>query len=619
MSIKPEERRLIFSGLLVLLILAAAGMILTSSWTNSAPNPGVTQTSAETNLVDQRPLDTAQQLAGSAVTSAEQQYAQQAVRLADHEVDMAFDYALDEATRHPPPLNAKAKEIEAHIQRRQARVNAQQARVALLTQLIAKATAARKAELQPQLELVQSQLSLDQDQLGDSQQDLIRAGGDLRGKIQAMLQAHEETSAHKGDGSIGAGPNSQEAAIEQTTAHNVLAEFRAWKSLHEKQERVDAARQDTLNRAKALTVRQQALEKEIEARANPAAAPSGTAHPAQAGGPAATAASLSHFRRLSDEQRTLDELDRRIEDEQGLASVYGNWSALIVSREHMFLHGLIASAFWILLIAFIVSLSDQMIQRFLLTVGAEMARFRTLRSVLVTGTEAIGIVIILLVIFGMPSQFGTFLALIGAGLTIALKDFIVGFFGWFVLMGRNGIRPGDWVEINGVAGEVFEVGWLRTVLLETGDWSDAGHPTGRKVTFVNSFAIEGHYFNFSTSGQWMWDELQVTIPADRDPYPVAEEIKKIIAQETDANAHLAEQEWERVTLSQGPRAFKAEPAINLRPADGGVSVAVRYITRANERHELRTRLYRSVLELLHRDQISLLAEKTVPQSVPTAE
>ena len=77
----------------------------------------------------------------------------------------------------------------------------------------------------------------------------------------------------------------------------------------------------------------------------------------------------------------------------------------------------------------------------------------------------------------------------GAGLTVALKDFIVAFFGWFILMGKHGIREGDWVEINGIGGEVVEIGVLRTILLETGNWNDAGHPTGRKVSFVNSFAI----------------------------------------------------------------------------------------------------------------------------------
>src|SRR5579859_2022321 len=95
---KPHQR-LIFLGLLVLLILAAVGLLFTRSWTSGVPKLAAKQSSSET-LVDQIPLQTAQQLAKLAVTSDEQQYAGEALRLADHEVDMAFDYALREATRH---------------------------------------------------------------------------------------------------------------------------------------------------------------------------------------------------------------------------------------------------------------------------------------------------------------------------------------------------------------------------------------------------------------------------------------------------------------------------------------------------------------------------------------
>jgi hypothetical protein len=139
-------------------------------------------------------------------------------------------------------------------------------------------------------------------------------------------------------------------------------------------------------------------------------------------------------------------------------------------------------------------------------------RLHTLRMVGRVALQVLTILAILLVTFGRPSNLGTFLDLAGAGLTVALKDFVVGFFGWFGLLGPDGIRPGDLVEINGVTGEVIEVGIFQTVLLETGDWGGSSHLTGRRVTFNNSFAIEGHYFNFSTSGQWLWDELQIVVP-----------------------------------------------------------------------------------------------------------
>jgi small-conductance mechanosensitive channel len=193
----------------------------------------------------------------------------------------------------------------------------------------------------------------------------------------------------------------------------------------------------------------------------------------------------------------------------------------------------------------------------------------------------------------------TVLGLAGAGLTVAMKDFIVAFFGWFMLMGRNGIRVGDWVEIKGVGGEVVEIGLFHTVLLETGSWNDAGHPTGRRVSFVNSFAIEGHYFNFSTSGQWMWDELKLLVPLGRDPYPVIDGVQHLVEKETEVNAKVAESEWRKATSRYSVQTFSAVPGIHVVPTGNGIEVMVRYITRANERHESRRRLYQAVLELMH--------------------
>jgi small-conductance mechanosensitive channel len=202
------------------------------------------------------------------------------------------------------------------------------------------------------------------------------------------------------------------------------------------------------------------------------------------------------------------------------------------------------------------------------------------------------------VLVGLPGQLGTMLGLAGAGLTVALKDFIVAFIGWFVLMGRNGMRVGDWVEINGVSGEVVELGMFHTVLLETGNWTDAGHPTGRRVTFTNSFATAGHYFNFSTSGQWLWDELLVMVPYDRDSQAIAQAIQKEVTDATAPSTTQAEQEWRRAARGQSGATFSAQPAIAVRPASGGVEISVRYVTRASERLALRARLYQAAVQLL---------------------
>jgi len=231
--------------------------------------------------------------------------------------------------------------------------------------------------------------------------------------------------------------------------------------------------------------------------------------------------------------------------------------------------------------------------------SSERRRLATMRLLGRFAVQLIGIALILLVVLGSPGQLSTIIALAGAGLTVALKDFIVAFFGWFVLMGKNGIRVGDWVEVNGISGEVVEIGLLRTVLLETGNWADSGHPTGRRVTFVNSFAIEGHYFNFSTTGQWLWDSIEVGAPSGKDPYATTDAIIQLVTKESEENTREAEAEWRRAAKSSGVHSFSAAPAINVRPTGSGVNINVRYITRAHQRYEMRTKLYRDIVELLH--------------------
>jgi small-conductance mechanosensitive channel len=209
-----------------------------------------------------------------------------------------------------------------------------------------------------------------------------------------------------------------------------------------------------------------------------------------------------------------------------------------------------------------------------------------------------------MIVFGRPAQLSTVVGLAGAGLAVALQDFILSFLGWFVLMGRHGIRVGDWVEINanafsGVRGEVVEITLFRTVLLETGNWTEPGHLTGREVAFMNMYAVNGYYFNFSTAGQWLWDELQVAIPVNQNPYPLIAKIQAIVAAETEVQAQAAEREWQRVSHRYGIRTFSAQPTVNLKLNDRGVIVVIRYIARADERTAVRQRLDHDVVKLFH--------------------
>jgi len=386
-----------------------------------------------------------------------------------------------------------------------------------------------------------------------------------------------------------------------------------WSALRAKEGQLVQAQQNALNEAQALSREHDALEQRVGERRAPKQTPT-TATTSSPPGfvpegvpgsaePRKPDAALSALRRLSEDEKNLADLDKRIQDLRQLASVYGQWLTLVTDRKGAALHAMMRSAFWILLVLLLVLLADHFLNRLYVRVALERRQQHTLRSVLRFFVRALAAVVIVLLVVGAPTDITTALGLAGAGLTVALKDFVVAFFGWFVLMGHNGIRVGDWVEINGVRGEVMEIGLLRTILLETGNWTEAGHPTGRQVAFLNSYAVEGYYFNFTTSGQWLWDEIQVLVPWDKNPYPIIEKLQAIVVRETADNLSSAEQEWRRVTHRYGVKCFAAEPAVNVRTTEAGLELTVRYVTRAEDRSAVRLRLNHAIVRLLHRNEI----------------
>ncbi|HKV05440.1 MAG TPA: mechanosensitive ion channel domain-containing protein [Candidatus Acidoferrales bacterium] len=615
------HEKAIWIVVLALLGLSLGAVIFTHSWANYRERLQALRRGSQRSqaLVDTRPLDTAQQLAPLAVTRTEHDYSDQTLRLADRSEDLAFAEAIYDAAQNPAPLTPKTSQMAARIKAAEEAVAADQGRVTQLTQALAKAPAASKDNVQALVVTAQAQLTLDQDDLEAAKQELVQAGGDKQAEIQQLLDQHEASDVRSASVAAAVAAASAAPSIERTDSKSIVAQFRAWSSLHSKELLLIQAQRD----AQALAARLSASRAEAQTRMEQQRSSQTPLHAAAAAPPAvgttvaATAtpqnnAALSLLRSLTESQKNVASLGNHITTEQQLAAVYGDWISFVNVREKAFLHGAFVSIFWTLLIALFILIANLGVQRFFAEVTLERRQLRTMQTLLLFLVQALGVLLILLVVFGVPSNLATVLALAGAGLTVAMKDFIVGFFGWFVLMGKDGIRAGDWVEINGVGGEVLKVGLLHTVILETGNWTDPGHPTGRKVSFVNSFAIEGHYFNFSTSGQWLWDEIQVQVPETAEPYATAEAIQKIATDETTKNAQLAESEWHRAAPSNANRSFSAAPSLSVRPTGAGVNIVLRYITRANERYEVRARLFRAVVDLLHRKRIPESAASTPP-------
>ena len=618
--VMKASQKLVLVGLVTIAVAAIVGLILTGS----PPGPETPSKGRHGPLADQGPvvdeqiLNAAQKLALLAATREEQEQARDAVRLADHEVDLAFTDALRTANEQPGPQTPEARAILDRIHQTEAEIKANQQKVKQLTAQVAAAPESDQDTLREQIQLAQAELDLKQDELADAKEDLARDGGDAHSRFQRLFEQHEAIE----HASTAAQANSGAGSPPQTvfSSGSLIAKWRGWSALGEEQAQLLEAQQDALGRASALTGDHDALEQQVREEqaqkrglAEQAASLVKTGKALAGGNSKQTAtATLASLHRLADDEKNLADLDRRIQDLRELSTAYGQWSALVRVRQRASLHQMLQSLLWIVLTVLLVLLVAWSIDRLLARSKLEHKQQMTLREVTRFSVEVLAVFVVLFVVFGSPSQVSTILGLAGAGLTVALKDFIISFLGWFVLMGRHGIRVGDWVEINGVRGEVIEIGLLRTVLLETGNWTSAGHPTGRQVALLNSFAVEGYYFNFTTTGQWLWDEIQILIPWGVDPYPLIQELSSIVTKETEPNAHMAEQEWQRVTRRYGVRPFSQTPEVSVRSTNDGVEVTVRYMTRAHGRSEVRSRLNQKAVKLIHRGRSVTVTTESLP-------
>ena len=584
--------------LIILLGLIAYGLLRTGRpMTASQVTPaGESAKAGHGSAIDQSPLNNARRLAQMPTTADELPLTQEALRLGDREMDLAFAAGVREAQEHPPVLSAEAKQSEARLQKAEKSLEADNARVEQLTSALSKATGVKANSFSDQLEEAKVQVQLDQDEVDNAKQELTIAGGNTQARIEQLMKEHDDASRV-----------ADTTTVNTTTPphrNGLVHLYQQWSELHGKKLQLWQARQDAESAAVEFTKRRDALQSNIKTHTqSDAGTPSGgLTRPASddSTGSSHEASSdlVSATKRRSADVKALTSFEERIEDQKNLAETYRKWLDVVSAQQRGVIHRALSGIAVIVAILLTGIFFDSWLKRLLNKVRLDSRQADTLHAVISTGLQILALGLILLVIFGPPSQLGTILGLAGAGLTVALKDFIVSFIGWFVLMGRNGIRLGDWVEINGVTGEVIELGMFHTVLLETGNWTDSGHPTGRRVTFTNSFAIEGHYFNFSTSGQWLWDELTLVLASSQNPYPIVEAIQKVVLEATAESAGQAEKEWQNAAHSRSMRALSAAPAINVKPVSGGVEIAVRYITRANERYQLRSKLYQAAMNLI---------------------
>jgi small-conductance mechanosensitive channel len=172
----------------------------------------------------------------------------------------------------------------------------------------------------------------------------------------------------------------------------------------------------------------------------------------------------------------------------------------------------------------------------------------------------------------------TFFGLLTAGIAIALQDVILAMAGYFVIIGKYGIRVGDRVRIAAVNGDVLDVGLVWIYLMELETRGSDQLPTGRIVEFPNSVVFDhsAGIFKQLPGTRFLWHEVSLTVPANSDFREAQAKMLAAVKSVFDEYRTAIDQQHRDMDRLLGMTTPPPYPHSRLRVAANGMEIRVRY-------------------------------------------
>jgi small-conductance mechanosensitive channel len=201
------------------------------------------------------------------------------------------------------------------------------------------------------------------------------------------------------------------------------------------------------------------------------------------------------------------------------------------------------------------------------------------------------------------SGIGTFAGLLTAGIALSLQNVILSIVGYFLLIGRYGVRAGDRVQIAGVTGDVVDVGLIRLHLMELTAGPNP-RPTGRVAAFSNALVFQAGagLFKQIPGTSFVWHEITLTLGPESN-YREAEQ-RLLEAVNTAFADYKEKMELQRRGME---RALSSVPTTALKPeshlhfTQTGLEVVIRYPVELGNAAEMDDRVTRELLTALDRE------------------
>jgi small-conductance mechanosensitive channel len=225
-------------------------------------------------------------------------------------------------------------------------------------------------------------------------------------------------------------------------------------------------------------------------------------------------------------------------------------------------------------------------------------------------TVVLALLIVSTIWFESPARVMTILGFAGAGLAFALQRTITAFVGYLIILRGNTFTVGDRISMGGVRGDVIDLGFLQTRIMEMGsprDTQSTNNPiwvrdrqyTGRIVTVTNDKVFEDPVYNYTREFPFLWEEIGVPVTkAD-----IRERVEAILL-ESAHNVTAERLQRAKLALANFQRHYvvdieSLDPKVYYHFDDGKLTLIVRFVTTIEDERDVKDAIKRKVVAGLH--------------------
>ena len=278
-----------------------------------------------------------------------------------------------------------------------------------------------------------------------------------------------------------------------------------------------------------------------------------------------------------------------------MKSIYLNLENWLTSPT---LSKLIETGLGVLIILIIFSLLRSFLVR---NIQDTDARYRT--------RKALSLVSYILILIFVASTFSDslgkltiVLGAIGAGVAFALQEVIGSFAGWIAISLGQFYKPGNRVQLGGIMGDVIDIGFLRTTLMECGDWVKADLYNGRIVRIANSYVFKEPVFNYSADFPFLWDEITIPVKYGSDRKLTTEILYRVVNDLFRDYIPQAQKEWKRMVRKYLIEDAQIEPMVTLVANDNWMEYNLRYVVDYKYRRGKKSELFNRILDEIEKTE-----------------